>query len=424
MSHSDGDKKTILVMGNAFGSQAFVQAAKRMGLNTVSVDGAPYEKCRAKQLADEYWDVECSDIDELERLCRESNIAGVVSGASNFCIEREADLCERLGINACFTGPGRIYETDKSSFKDLCVRTGVPICKDYSVADESIKSGKPLDIDYPVVTKPTDRAGNAGVSYCYDDDDLRAGYKLAVEESISGNVVIEKMMTGDEWFSYYAVGGGEAKFIALCAMLSQPGYPKNVYSITTTSTSMADRYIAEMDEPVREMLSQAGCTDGVAWVQVMTDDKGKFHAIEMGYRIDGEMMGEVIRRISNYDTLEWMIQYAIGDTHSAEDLDELFQIHGIGIATSYMLWVDKACTLAEVRGLDELESDDFFYIDCVKSPGDELKQYSAIAIIDFATEDVEQTIDAIKRINETVSVVDTEGNDVLIRFTDFDQLSK
>lgn len=422
-----GDNKvqdSVLVMGNAFGSQAFVKAAKRMGLRAIAVDGAPYEVCRAKQLADEFWDIECGDLDALEEACRKNDISGIVSGASNYCIEREAELCDRLGKNACFAGPGRVYETDKASFKQLCTHVGVPICKDFSVTNEELQGSAELIIDYPVVVKPTDRAGNAGVSYCFDDDDLRNGYELAKRESISGDVVIEKMMTGDEWYSYYAVGGGDAKFIALCAMLAQPGYPKNVYSITTTSTSKAAKYLKELDRPVKRLLSEAGCTDGVAWVQVMTDEADAFHAIEMGYRIDGTMMGEAIRRVSNYDTLEWMIQYSMGDEHSAEDLENLTSTHGAGIATSYMLWVDRDCTLAEIRGLDALALDDRFYVDCVKIAGDEIKQYSGIGIVGFATEDIAETIDLIQRVNDTVSIIDDNGNDVLIRFTDFAQLEK
>lgn len=415
---------SVLIMGNAFGSQAFVQAAKRMGLKAIATDGAPFSTCRAKQVADEHWDIDCGDVDELERACRSSNVLGVVSGASNFVIEREMELCDRLGLNACYSGSGRVFETDKARFKALCKQNGVPVPRDYSVTEEQIHSASGLAVDYPVVVKPTDRAGNAGVGYCHSDEDLRRGYEVAKEESHSGDVVIEEMMTGDEWYSYYAVADGEAKFISLCAMIAEPGYPKNVYSITTTSTSAVQKYVDEIDEPIRKMLSAAGCDDGIVWVQVMTDDAGSFRAIEMGYRIDGEVMIEPIRHISSFDAFEWMIEYSMGREHLKEDLTELTPTDGAGFATSYMLWVDRDCTIKEVRGLETLGSDERLYIDCVKAPGEKARQYSAIGLVDFATKDLQETIEIIKKVNDNVKIYDDEGNDVFIRFTEHSLLDR
>ncbi len=424
MANMNKEQGALLVMGNAFGSQAFVQAAKRMGLKAIATDGTPLAVCRAKQLADESWDIECGDIDGLESACRSNNVIGVVSGASNFVIEREVELCQRLGFNACYSGSGRVFETDKASFKALCEKVGVPIAKDYSVTEEEIQSDAALNIDYPVVVKPTDRAGNAGVGYCYNDEDLRRGYKVAKEESHSGGVVIEKMMTGDEWYSYYAVADGEAKFISLCAMIAETGYPKNVYSITTTLTSAVQRYVDEIDKPIRDMLAAAGCDDGIVWVQVMTDGDGSFHAIEMGYRIDGEVMIEPIRHVSTFDAFRWMIEYSMGREHVRADLEALTPTEGTGFATSYMLWVDRDCTIEEVQGLDALSLDERLYIDCVKAPGEEARQYSAIGLVDFATKDLQEAIEIIEKVNENVKIIDTEGNDVFIRFTEHSLLER
>lgn len=420
---ADGQRNgTVLVMGNAFGSKACVETAQRMGFKVIASDGAPACHSYAKRLADEYWDVECGDLDELERRCKENGIIGVVPGASNFVIERAIELSERLGFNACYGGLGREYETDKARFKALCEKTGVPVAKNYAITEENLDDLASLQIEYPVVVKPTDRAGNVGVAYCYNDEDLKAGFLAAKGESYAGEVVVEKMMTGDEWYSYYAIADGKTKFIALCAMLSEPGYPKNVYSITTTLTSATPKYQEVADEAVAKMLSAAGCDDCFAWVQVMTDDDGLFHAIEMGYRIDGEVMGESIRKVSNFDSYAWATEYAIGENHKEEDLIDLYPTEGSGYATSYMLWVDRDCTIGEVRGLDTLDADERLYVDCVKAPGESARQYSAIGVIDFGTKDREEAIEIIQKVNDTVQILDDEGNDVFIRFTDFAQL--
>ena len=47
-----------------------------------------------------------------------------------------------------------------------------------------------------------------------------------------------------------------------------------------------------------------------------------------------------------------------------------------------------------------------------------------VGVITFTSDDIEEMIDKIKWVNETVTVKDTVGEDIYIRYTDFDYLHK
>lgn len=80
---------------------------------------------------------------------------------------------------------------------------------------------------------------------------------------------------------------GEISLMALCAMHSQPGEPKNCYSITSTVSNNVERYVTEIDPHIQKVLKAVGCREGIGWVQVMLDEDGHFYIIEMATALTG-----------------------------------------------------------------------------------------------------------------------------------------
>ena len=88
-----------------------------------------------------------------------------------------------------------------------------------------------------------------------------------------------------------------------------------------------------------------------------------------------------------------------------------------------MLWTDeKGGTIASIEGLDEVKSWPGVTVDSLAAPGDPIRPYGPLGCILFTTENVEDMIQMIRRINDTVRITNTDGDDVLIYYTDFDYL--
>ena len=168
--------KKLLILGATAGETTLVKRAQKLGVYVIVTDyNTDYALSPAKYIADECWDISWSDIDTLEKLSRENEIDGVLAGYSEFRVENMIKLCKRLNL-PCYINDEQLEITrDKIKFKDCCRKYGVPVVKEYASIDE-------VD-EYPVIVKPTDRAGSIGISIAYNFEELEKAYQYAVNTS-------------------------------------------------------------------------------------------------------------------------------------------------------------------------------------------------------------------------------------------------
>ena len=413
----------LLVLGSSNGSLSIVQTAKRMGVKTIVTDFLPRGKSMAKMLADEYWTINTGDVDELARECLKRGVTGVLAAASDFNVDKMIELNDRLGHASYCTADAWHYSRDKRMFKDLCKRVGAPIADDYGVTRTMLKGDRDA-VKYPVVVKPIDLSSNRGVSYCYNEHDLINACRSAWEISDSDEIIVERMLHGEEWYGMYAIADGEARLLALNAMYSQPGEPKNCYTITTSVSNHVEQFIKEINPHITNVLSQAGCTDGMAWVQVMLDADGRFYIIEMGYRMDGEMTLIPCKDVCHFDSVKWMIEASLGRIHSREQLPTPQTKAFERCATSMDLFVNKGGTISEITGFDKMSEMEGVYVESNRHVGDAISKYSAVGIVTFVTENCDEMCEMIKKVNDTMHVYNEKGEDVIIKYTDFDYLKR
>ena len=90
-----------------------------------------------------------------------------------------------------------------------------------------------------------------------------------------------------------------------------------------------------------------------------------------------------------------------------------------------MLWTDdRGGVIASIEGLDEVKSWPGVVVDSLAAPGDPIRPYGPLGCILFTTDDCEEMLALIQKVNETVRILNTDGHDVLIRYTDFDYLRR
>lgn len=415
--------KKMLMLGTSYLSKEMVLYAKSQGVYTIVTDPQPLEKSVAKQVADEYWMINTCDLDKIENKCRKENISAVLCGISEFNLEMTMALCERLGLPCYCTPSAWKYSRDKAAFKELCKRIGAPVATDYYLS-EALNEEELDRVAFPVVVKPVDLSANRGVSYCYNKQELIEAYHYARTLSKSDKIVVEKMLFGKEWYSYYAIANGEIRLVALNGMYAQTGELKNLYSLTTTVSDNVERFINEINPQIIEVLKEVGCKEGIAWVQVMLDEDDRFYIIEMGYRLPGDFPFIQYEKLFNYNSVSWIVDYALGKKHSIEELPEEQKHAFIKCGCSYSLWTKQEGILAEIRGIEELLQvlDIKYYT--LSQKGDHFAEHSTVGVIVFCEDNCENMCKTLDIINKKLSVIDEKGEDVLIRYTDFDYLKQ
>lgn len=415
--------KKLLMLGTSNGSCSIVEYAKSVGIYTVVTDNLPIEASIAKKIADEYWMISTSEIDLLEKKCRETGINAVMSGASDYNVARAIELASRLELPSFCSEKVWHYSVDKYDFKQKCKEFNVPIPEDYIVSsafnEEDIRK-----IAFPVMVKPVDLSGNKGISYCYNKEDLIRAYKYAKSVSSSDKIIVERMLHGEEWYASYALAQGQIRLIALNAMFSEPGEPKNCYTITTTVSNHVEQFINQVNPKIEKLLTEGiGCKEGYCWVQLMHDEDGKFYIIEMGYRLDGDMMFIPYKDVCGFDTLKFLVNYACGISNTIDDLPspqtKAFKRCGCGL----MLWTNKGGTVTSIEGFQDLNIPGAV-IDFRHCVGDQINKYTSIGNIMFTSTDCDEMCRIIDSINHHIRILNEHGEDVIIKYTDFNYLKQ
>lgn len=414
--------KKLLILGSDFSTVHLVEEAKKLGVYVIVTD--LMETSPTKEIADESWNISTTDIEGLINKIKEKDIDGVLAGASEFNIENCRAICKRLGLPLyCSSDNAWGVARNKRKFKDLCIKCGVRVAEDYYLSDELSKDSL-KNIKYPVVVKPVDKSGNRGMSYCNNEVELIEGYKKARAISDNENIIVERQLKGAEYTSYYVIADGEIVLSYYTSMHHEPGYAENLYSIEYIASCQLKQYIEEVNDGLINVFKEAGCKDGIAWAEFMYDNDGHFYALEMGHRFAGPGIYAVHEKISGFNTYKWMIDFALGKKHTKEELPKPLETAFIKCAGAYDLFTHSEGVIEKIDGLDKVLELPNVVIDMPKREGDSVRKNVNMGIVKIFGKDCDEMCDTIKKVNELLSITDKEGNNLFIRYTDFETLRK
>lgn len=412
--------RKLLILGSDYGTIDMVREAHKAGLYVVVTD--TMETSPTKEEADEKWLISTTDIDALEKKCREEDISAVTFGASDFNITNGRILCKRLGL-PIYCDSDRAWEVarNKSEFKKLCREVGAPIATDYYLTDKL--SRDELDkIQYPVVVKPVDKSGNRGMSYCMNEEELIVAYRYARSVSDNATIIVEHMMKGPVFAVDYVLADGESSLLYYLSEHHQPGQLKNLYSIYNTTSAFFKQYVNELDEAVRAVIKKAECREGIVWVECMRDIDGHFYLLEMGYRYGGEMTYVPYELMHGFNTIKWMLDVALGVKHKKSDLPAELNVCYQSCAASYFLFSTCDGEIALMEGVKEVEEMENVTIDFPKRLGSSVRYHTAFGIIRLYAKDCDEMCKIISNINNVLKIRDKDGKDMFIYFDDFDTI--
>ena len=408
----------LLMLGTSLASVEIVETAKEMGCYTIVTDNLDPEHSNAKKVADEYWMISTNELDLLEKKCREENVNAVFAGISEFNLDRVKELTDRLGLPCYIEEAAWKYARDKSAFKSKCREIGIPIVDEYTVSDPPLPEELSV-IEYPVVVKPVDGTGNKGLSICKNEDELIAGCKKARENSDSGNILIERYITGEETWHYYLLAGDEIRHTIGGCAFRQPGYPTFLYTFCVSAVSDSKEYKEQIDQKCVAFLKDIGCKRGIAWFQLIKDDKGKFYALEMAQRMSADSSGRSAKKVIGINTMEWMLDIAFGRDHTADMIPEPSEPPYKAVQCTYFQFSDRDGTIASVEGYGDLDPERFL-VSFVVHEGDTVPRYRLMARIVFNASSPREMCEMVQYINDNTCILDENNENMYIRFTDFD----
>lgn len=418
-------KKLLLVSGDLT-TPTVLKYCKEIGVYTIMTNNIPYETNPFKQMADEAWEIDISEVDILEKKCREAGVTNVFAGVNEYNIDIAQTLAKRLGLRFYGSDEGWACARDKIRFKEHCIAVGLDVPKRYYVTEEFDQ--KILDeIQYPVIIKPVDCAGQSGLSLCYNEEELRSGYLKALAFSSTKRILVEEYITGEEMAIEYHYVNGQYVITTIDAMTKQKINDRQNFIVSPLTDRFYQEYMDKCYDKTCELFRRMDVKDGSYYFQAINSN-GKFYFLEFIYRIDGPGLWTIQEPILGYNKIRLMVDIALGRESdlSWATPENLRRDERRGMI--YFCWMNPG-KIAQISGVEELAAIDgitFIYkrfnIGDIVEKTDNMRQMAFF--IGILGKDNADMVEKFKLINEKLSVIDENGNEMFIRYEDYSALRK
>lgn len=197
----------ILVEGHRGNGLIYVQAARRLGLQpiTLSADPARYDYLAAEKLEAIRVDTDNLDalIRECSRLRASYDIAGIIGLSSDdeSVYATAGKLCQYFDL----PGPNPVSIErccDKFTQRQLLAEAGVPIPAYRLAANAADVENSAAEIGLPVIVKPAAGSGSSGVRLCRNIDELAEHTIYLLGEHLwrsSPGILVEEFAQGPQY---------------------------------------------------------------------------------------------------------------------------------------------------------------------------------------------------------------------------------
>lgn len=298
--------KRVLVLTAKESEVPFILEAKKQGHYVITTGNNPSQVWH--KYADEYVPFDYSDYEGLTELARNLKIDAVFQGCSDNCALSAAYVGEKLGLKGhdTFENAQIIHRKDK--FKQFVKEYGIksPVAESFSCREDALLVADKLQ--YPVIIKPTNRAGGQGVGVATDRNSYAEKIRSAFD--MSPAVVVEPYINGTlHSLDTFIIDG---KVVAY-GTANDYSY-KNIY-MTNTGLFPADNWevaTKQLIPEVEKVAQTLGLVDGQLHLQYIMSN-GEAWIIEMMRRSPGNHFTDTLGTSIGLNWQAWVLRAEMGE---------------------------------------------------------------------------------------------------------------
>lgn len=301
----------LAIIGASSGQLPLILKAKEMGLETHCF--AWLENAVCKDIVDFFHPISIMEKDTIVDICRNLQIDGVISNASELTAEIVAYVSEKLGLN------GTPYHVLRQLHDKFIVRKltetinglSSPIFYQYEGVDKGI---------YPCVIKPCKGSAKAGVSFVKNKEDFISAIKYA-QNVTDGTIVVEEYIAGKELSVECISFKGEHQVIQITEKESSAA-PHFVELGHHQPAAISLSLKHKIEYIIPKLLKTINFTNGASHIEIKYENQD-IYLIEVNLRGGGdEISNKLVKMSSGIDYLRCMIEVALGTFRSPTKVSE------------------------------------------------------------------------------------------------------
>lgn len=358
--------KKLLVLGGGFLQNFVIIKAKQLGYCVHVLDANP--NAVGFVSADYHAVINIVDEEACLAYAREHEVDGVLAAATDYSVLSMSRIACEMGI------PGINYESAKIIKNKSAVRkilfdahaddTG------YSYEIHSANDAEELKdvVVYPVMVKPCDGSGSRGASRVDKAEDFVTACEFAMNGSITHRAVAEPFVVGREYGVESFVDNGTIHVLGIMQkdMTLPPYYAELGHAIPS---GLSCELETKVKVCVENALVALGVNHGSVNMDLLINDRGDVHIVDVGARMGGNLIGShIIPMGTGVDYMGNMIRAAVGDKTDWKPVSE-----PLPVATKLLALTPGI--IAELPDFDKIANENSVVIEHHLNVGDKIKEY-------------------------------------------------
>lgn len=412
--------KKLLILGGNPETIPLVEIANSWGIKTIVASARHTDPAKAH--AWKAFDFEGLDVGRVIKIATEEQVDGVLVGVADILVPMYCKVCEALDLPCYATQQIVDVFSFKDVFKSTCERYGVHGIPEFYL-DADMNPEDLAKIQYPVMVKPVDNGGGVGMTVANNEEELRKGVGIALENSHSKRFIVEKYMQCDDMGMYYTFKDGYCSASCIYDRYTtdeQPGLSRVCLGGTYPSKYL-DEYFERMHPNALRLFKEIGINNGVLMLSGFYEN-GEFYVYDTGFRLQGEAPHLLMKAIHGFDQREMLIRFALTGSEGDIDLktEDDTRLRGKWAATLWFLL--KEGKIAKIQGFENIGTDERVVANIQRlHEGDVVppewigNEKQVLTRIYLVCNSKMELADALKYYMNTVKVTDEKGNNMLLK---------
>jgi biotin carboxylase len=298
-------KKRIAIVGANLPLLNFYKRAKIIGYEIHAFAWEDEAVCRS--IADFFYPISFTHVDDIVKVCQEKNIQGVTSFSLESARPYVYQLCIKMGWHVP-SQKCQFLSTNKLTMRNAFIQSEVSVPHFIETSDRGVA----IDF-FPVIVKPIDSGGSRGVTKVDDQTTLAAAIDRAKAYSPSNQVLVEQFIDGEEYSVEAMSYNGVHHIVAITEKVTT-GSPYFVELAHFQPADLTPRRTAAVNRLTIEALNALDYTEGPSHTELKFDQSGSCYIIEVGLRLGGDFItSDLVRLSSGYDMVQASLELACGN---------------------------------------------------------------------------------------------------------------
>lgn len=319
-------QKNLAIIGASYFQLPLIEKAKEMGYTTHVFAWAANDV--GESVADYFYPISIIEKEEILKKCEEIGICGICSIASDLAMVTVNYVAQSLGLNSNSVEATKV-STNKHLMRKAFEERNDPSPKSVLVDENSDVDN--LEIEFPVIVKPTDRSGSRGIFKAESREQLSAAVRHAIECSFEKKALVEEFVQGTEYSVEFISYKGQHHYLTTTLK-----YTTGAPNFIETGHRQPAPIDKDTEDRIKSVISHALDTlsleNGASHSEIKIDDNGKIKLIEIGGRMGGDCIGsDLVPCSTGYDFVRMVIEVACDIPPSFEKVCEPQSVESVFI---------------------------------------------------------------------------------------------